>query len=245
MFGLFRRAPAPAALPDLTIAGRTVPVELVRNPRARQITLRADAIAGAVRVTLPPRARVAEAAALVAAQHDWIAPRVARWPRPLPFVSGAVIPFDGEDLRIDWNPAYPRGVRRDGGALRIGGPRDTLSGRTLRWLRGEALATMTAATQTLAVRVDRRVAKVSVRDPAGRWGSCSSSAAIGYSWRLVLAPGWVRHAVVAHEVAHLVHHNHGADFWALARALTGADPARSRRWLAAHGAALHWVGRAD
>lgn len=247
MFGLLRRARAPAAasamLPDLIIAGRIVPVELVRNPRARQITLRADAIAGQLRVTLPPRARAAEAAALVAAQQDWIAPRVARWPRPVPFVPGAMIPFDGEALLLDWSAAHPRGVLRDGSRLRIGGACETLPGRTLRWLRGEALAAMTAATHELAAQVDRRVTRVSVRDPAGRWGSCSPTGAIGYSWRLVLAPAWVRHSVVAHEVAHLVHHNHGADFWALTRELTGADPARSRRWLVANGAALHWVGR--
>jgi predicted metal-dependent hydrolase len=244
MFGLFRRADPPTAtLPDLIIAGRHVPVVLVRNPRARRLTLRADPIAGEVRVTLPSRAKVGEAAALIAAQRDWLAPRVARWPRALPFAAGATIPYDGEPLLLDWSAAHPRGVHRDGGVLRIGGPRETLPGRTLRWLRAEALTAMTEATHETAARIDRRVTRVSVRDAAGRWGSCAPTGAINYSWRLILAPGWVRHAVVAHEVAHLVHHNHGADFWALARELTGADTARSRRWLAAHGAGLHWVGR--
>ena len=69
-----------------------------------------------------------------------------------------------------------------------------------------------------------------------------AAARIAYSWRLILAPPLVRNNVVAHEVAHLVHANHGPEFHALLRQL---DPnGRRERWLEGHGAALHWVGRA-
>ena len=60
MFGLFRAARAPVraaplrSLPPLIIAGRHVAVELNRNARARPLTLRADAVRGVVRITLPP-----------------------------------------------------------------------------------------------------------------------------------------------------------------------------------------------
>jgi len=87
------------------------------------------------------------------------------------------------------------------------------------------------------------VTKVSVADPKARWGSCASTGAIRYSWRLILAPEWVRRATVAHEVAHRVHMNHGAEFHALVRQLDENDPARSSAWLRANGAALHWIGR--
>jgi len=90
--------------------------------------------------------------------------------------------------------------------------------------------------------VGRAVAQVRIGDPRARWGSCASGGRIAYSWRLILAPPSVRRAVVAHEVAHLVHANHGPDFHAL---LGQLDPtvAASRVWLKRHGAALHWVGR--
>ena len=229
----------------LLIAGRSVPIEIHINPRARQITLRADAVHGRLRVNMPPRARLADAKALIAAHQPWIAARVSRWPHPLPFVPGAMIPFNGATLHLDWQPSLSRGVRRDGDRLIVGGPLTTLSGRTTRWLRAEALAWLTPATQALAIQIDQKISKISVRDTASRWGSCATSGMISFSWRLLLAPDWVRHSVVAHEVAHLLHHNHGPEFWALARELTGADPAKSRRWLTANGAALHWVGRSD
>ena len=244
MFGLFRRK-TPDAVPDIDIGGRQVAVAVVRNARARRISLRADAVHGVVRLTLPPRAPIREGLALLDAQRGWIAARVTSWPRPQPFVPGARIPFEGNELLLDWHEDHPRGVRRMDTALRVGGPLSTLSGRTTRWLRAQALDRLEPETRALAAAAGKPVGVVSVRDPASRWGSCSSTGAIAYSWRLILAPAWIRQSVVAHEVAHLVHHNHGPDFWALARSLADVDPGTSRRWLIAHGAALHWVGRAS
>jgi len=227
-----------------SFAGREVPVVIARSPRARRLTLRADAVRGVVRVALPMRARLGDAEKFLAAHHGWIAERVAKWPVAMPFASGATIPFDGTSLSIDWSFAHPRGVRREGDRLVIGGPEATVPGRTLRWLRAAALADLAPATHAIAAQIDTQVTGIVVRDPAGRWGSCSSSGAIGYSWRLILAPPAVRQSVVAHEVAHLVYPNHGRDFWRLATDLTDGDLKAARAWLAAKGAALHWVGRA-
>lgn len=251
MLSLFRRAPrvvvtAPAIPATLELAGRRVPVRLVRHVRARRLTLRADPAHGEVRLTLPRRAALATAAIMLAAQHRWLAEQVARWPAATPFAPGASIPFDGGTLIIDWSAAHPRGVSRAGDRLVVGGLLETLPGRLTRWLKAQALADLAPATQALAGTLGRPVARIAIRDAAGRWGSCAvrpSGATINYSWRLILAPAWVRHAVVAHEAAHLVHADHGREFWALAAELQGDDPRASRRWLREHGAALHWVGR--
>lgn len=244
MMRLFRAAPTPVVTaPVLHIGDRVVPVELVASPRARRLILRADAVRGTVRVSLPPRVSKRAAMDFVEAQHGWIAARVNVWPEAITFVPGATIPFDGGNLQIDWSAGRARGLVRYGDRLLAGGDVATLAGRVRRWLRAQALADMEPETHRLAARIGVRVAKVAVRDPAGRWGSCATSSAIAYSWRLILAPPEVRASVIAHEVAHLRHHNHGKDFWALAAELNGGDPTPQRRWLARHGAALHWVGR--
>lgn len=231
---------------SITVAGRDLPLVVTRRPTARAIRLRANSINGTVQLTLPARGGLSEAVRLLDSHHGWLVAQVAKWPVPRPIRPGATIPFDGEDLLIDWHPSHPRAPRRDDARLIIGGPEPLLAARTLRWLRAEALADLTAATRCLAARVDRPLASVRVADPASRWGSCAppgpDGARIAYSWRLILAPALVRDNVVAHEVAHLVHLNHGPLFHALHHSL---DPntAQSKRWLARHGAGLHWVGR--
>jgi predicted metal-dependent hydrolase len=96
----------------------------------------------------------------------------------------------------------------------------------------------------LARPLDAAPGRVGIGDPVSRWGSCSGSGTIRYSWRLILAPDFVRRATVAHEVAHLVHLDHGPDFHALVTRLLAEDPRPARTWLRRHGAALHRVGRA-
>ncbi|GGE09642.1 hypothetical protein GCM10011529_14990 [Polymorphobacter glacialis] len=224
------------------MAGRVLPVIAERRRGARGIRLRADSVQGAVRISLPARGGVAEALTLLDRHRDWLAAQVAAWPRALPFVPGAIIPFNGADLHIDWQASHSRTPLVDGDTLHIGGPRAMLPGRVLRWLRATALIDVTVGTHEIAALVGRPVTQVRIGDPRARWGSCASGGRIAYSWRLILAPPEIRRNVVAHEVAHLVHANHGPDFHALLASLdpNGRD---CKRWLARHGAGLHWVGR--
>ena len=118
-----------------------------------------------------------------------------------------------------------------------------MSRRVEAWLRREALALLTGETRDYAALAGVSVSRVGIGDARSRWGSCAASGAIRYNWRLILAPGWVRRATVAHEVAHRVHMNHGAAFHALVAELYGRDPMPARAWLRSHGADLHGYGR--
>ena len=86
--------------------------------------------------------------------------------------------------------------------------------------------------------------RVSIRDQASRWGSCSTTGVLSFSWRLILAPGHVLDYLAAHEVAHLVEMNHSPRFW---RTVLGicADTHRAKAWLDAHGTELHRYGVAQ
>jgi predicted metal-dependent hydrolase len=101
---------------------------------------------------------------------------------------------------------------------------------------------LVAETRTLADAHGIGVGSVTVGDPRSRWGSCTAAGDIRYSWRLIMAPSTVRHATVAHELAHRVHMDHGGAFHALVAELLGADPAPARAWLRRHGSSLYWVG---
>ncbi|MBB6228150.1 M48 family metallopeptidase [Polymorphobacter multimanifer] len=223
--------------------GRTLPVVATRYAQARAIRLKPCAIAGAVKISLPARGGVREAIDLLESHRGWLAAQVAKWPVAVPFVHGTRLPFDGGELLVDWDEARSLRVLRAGDRLLVGGPAAGVADRVKRWLLREARAALLPETQCLATSVDRTLARVALGDPVGRWGSCNArTGSINYSWRLILAPAWVRQSVVAHEVAHLVHANHGPGFWALVAELD-SRAGESKRWLGRHGRGLHLVGR--
>lgn len=242
----FRRAaPPPTPAPvSIELAGRQIPIEIIANSRARRITLRADAARGLIRLSVPPRSSPARALAMLDMHRGWLEARVAAWPEAAAFAPGATLDIAGARVVIDWAPARPRTPSLDGDRLAVGGPLDGLAARVERFLKGQAKTLLTAETRELAARLGKPVAAVTVRDTASRWGSCSATGRIAYSWRLILAPPEVRRYVVAHEVAHLAHLDHSARFWRVAASLYDGDMTAARRWLKRHGARLHWVGRA-
>jgi predicted metal-dependent hydrolase len=218
------------------------PLRLLVSPRARQMRLRVDPRTRAVTLTVPRRFSRRRALAWAAGHGAWVERALAAIPDAVPLRPGSVVPLRGLPHRLDWDPALPRRIEQGEGRLIAGGPEDGLERRVLRWLRAQALDLLGRETWELAHLAGVKVARIGVGDPVSRWGSCSSAGAIRYSWRLILAPDFVRRATVAHEVAHLVHLNHGADFHALVATLLGADPGPARRWLRREGAALHRVG---
>ena len=106
-----------------------------------------------------------------------------------------------------------------GQAIHVAGSPEFLRRRVLDLLRAEArrrLSTLVAEKTALAGLHARRV---TVKDTISRWGSCAPDGSLAFSWRLVMAPGFIQDYVAAHEVAHLRHMNHGPRFWALVRTL--------------------------
>ena len=93
----------------------------------------------------------------------------------------------------------------------------------------------------MAASIGRPPPPIGIRDPRARWGSCSAKGRLSFSWRLIMAPPMVLDYVVAHEVAHLLHLDHGAGFKAqLAR--LAAREGEARDWLAREGSGLHRYG---
>ena len=83
--------------------------------------------------------------------------------------------------------------------------------------------------------------RVSIRDQSSRWGSCSTTGVLSYSWRLILTPPFVLDYLAAHEAAHLVEMNHSRAFWRQVERIC-PDFRRAKSWLDANGADLHRYG---
>ncbi|UVO55180.1 M48 family metallopeptidase [Sphingomonas sp. SUN039] len=254
-------------LPVFSGGGRTRALTVVRRASVKGMKLSVDPRDATVRLTLGKRAALKPALGWAADKRAWIEAELARLPQAQPIVPDMVFGLGDVPVRIDWSAALPRAPRlcapAEAGALptvgnfappmllrsqehkvlRVGGPREQLSARVLRFLRSYALDVLETDTRALADTHSITVNQVAVGDPRGRWGSCAASGDIRYSWRLILAPEDVRRATVAHEVAHRVHMNHSRAFHDEVARLYGGNPSSARRWLRAHGTALHWFGR--
>jgi predicted metal-dependent hydrolase len=124
--------------------------------------------------------------------------------------------------------------------LRVSGFREHIPRRVEDWLKKQARAQITRRISALSETLGVSPSRITVRDAASRWGSCSTTGAISVSWRLVMAPGFVLNYVCAHEVAHLREMNHGRRFWRLVDHLVGPDEAtEAQAWLRENGAELH------
>jgi predicted metal-dependent hydrolase len=154
-----------------------------------------------------------------------------------------MIPFAGEQLRIRWDAGARRTARRAGNELLVGGPAESLPRAVERWLRERAREALSAETARVAALAGVTVTAVSIGDPASRWGSCSSSGAIRYSWRLILAPPQALRFVVAHEVAHRLHMDHSAAFKRAEERLFGGPVACARALLREAAPVIRGVGR--
>lgn len=214
-----------------------------RSARARRMRLVVDPRDGGVKLTLPTRASLRAAYAWAEEKRGWIEATIATLPAPEPIGPGAIIPYEGHDLRFEWRADAPRRVTVERDRIVVGGPEEMASGRLLRWLRAQALARLTAETAEYTRSAGLAPGRVGIGDARTRWGSCTGTGDIRYSWRLILAPAAVRRATVAHEVAHRLHMDHSPAFHAAVARLYGRDPKLERAWLKANGARLHAFGR--
>ena len=256
--------------PVLRVPSVGCTVELRRSPRAKRFSLKVSHTERAAILTLPNRGRVEDANAFLNRHADWLRKQLERLPEPVPFVDGAVIPLRGELHRIlftgpnrngrvvwreqeassvapaknvvtDWRNLGAQRFEAPIASLHVSGEAEHAPRRFHDWLRTEVRKDIAACAQKHANALGCSYNRIAIRDQATRWGSCSTSGTLSFSWRLIFAPPFVLDYVAAHEVAHLREMNHGPRFWRLMRdAVPGME--RARIWLKTYGAELHRFG---
>jgi hypothetical protein len=236
VIGLRGRAAPEAA--EIFLDPPGVTVLLRRTARARRFTLSVSQVDGRPRLTLPERARLGEARAFLERQAEWLARALERTPPPRLVAAGRSLPYRGLSVVLE---AGGRGAPRiEDGRLLVGGPAEVAAERARAFLKAQARAALVPAARGYAAAVGREAGRITLRDTRSRWGSCSSTGALSFSWRLIMAPPEVLDYVAAHEAAHLAEMNHGPRFWALVERLR-PDWRDSRAWLRRHGGALQRV----
>jgi predicted metal-dependent hydrolase len=106
-----------------------------------------------------------------------------------------------------------------------------------RWYREQAKQIVTARVELLARQYGFSYRKIGITAARTRWGSCSATGSLSFSWRLIRAPLAVVDYVVVHELVHTLVHNHSKRFWSRVGTIMPDFPSH-RRWLRENGRGL-------
>jgi predicted metal-dependent hydrolase len=218
-----------------------------RSDRARHARIVVDA--SGVEVVVPRRMALRHVEPFVREKSPWIERTLRRFREaeealPAPELEhGGSVPYLGRELflRVTVEPGRVRDhVARRGDVLdvKVGRPGpDPVREALERWYRKRARVEVAARLDAATRRAGSAYTRLTIRSQRTRWASCSSTGAMSFNWRLLLAPEPVLDYVVEHEVAHLELLDHSPRFW---RLLGSRCPEyrEHERWLKRHGAAL-------
>jgi predicted metal-dependent hydrolase len=212
--------------------GESVSIDVRRRKGTRHLRLSLNHSNQAV-ASVPWRCSDREALKFIEKQRDWLEAQLATVPRARsvvdwftehPHLTGSGDRFTvrvepTERLRADY-------IFDQGGAeivLRVPHPSADADAALLALVRRFAKDAMLCRLAYHAKYLNLNFSKLSVRDQASCWGSCSSSGGISLNWRLVLVAPELQDYVILHELAHLTEMNHSKRFWGL---LDQYDPKR-------------------
>ena len=228
----------------------TIEYEVRRSGR-RKKTVQITVDGGGVQVAAPATTPESELRAIVRKRAAWILRQAGEDlldAAPKRFVSGETLPYLGRNVRLVVEPSDVRSatLRFDHWRFRVAVPhtldvaerREPIRRAVVAWYRRRAAERLPRVVGRWWGRLGRgEPSRVLVRDQRQRWGSCAPDGTLRFNWRaMMLKPALIEY-VVAHELAHLTHRNHSADFWGLLRGVM-PDAAPRRRELREAGRAL-------
>nr|WP_303266135.1 SprT family zinc-dependent metalloprotease [Streptomyces sp. NA02536] len=169
----------------------------------------------------------------VAEKHALIQSILSR-PAELNLEQPSVVWLLGRQQHIQHMPTSRPSVRQVGRELIVGGNSDEAAAAVERWYRRKSRQHVQDLVEHQAKRLGLEFHNITIRDQQTRWGSCSSSRNLSFSWRLIMAPPEVFEYVAVHELCHLREPNHSKAFW---RLLDVAQPQwpDAANWLRRHG----------
>lgn len=233
-----------AAMPDFSAISPYLDVRV--SDRAKRLALRLDASKRRVWLVVPKRASLKNAYLFAFEHRAWIEEKINAIPAGIPLAQdGAEIPVFGKNRTVritKENATRLTEITLGDDTLDIRSRLDDLEPRITRYLKKIAAEEFLKLSQAKAETIGKQVTNLTLRDTKTRWGSCSTDGRMALSWRLIFAPLEAFDYVIAHEVAHLKHPNHGPRFWKLCEDLS-VNFSEGHSWMKLNGHELMRFGR--
>lgn len=218
-------------------SGEEIPVVITTRRGLRNITLRPRVVPRReIHISKPWLVSENAAIKFLVSKQKWVECTFQKCPAKVRLKPGDNIEFLGRVVELVYVPGM-RSNRFDDDKLLIGGVPEMFEQRVRDVVKAEFLIELKKMIRAAPREFWPR--RIALRDTTSRWGSCSSTGTMSFSWRLAFAPVDVMRYVVMHELAHTKHMDHSAEFWATVRELYGFGVERAKRWLTQNGGTLH------
>jgi len=234
----FQSQPSSSVI-HLPMGLQSLPLLLVRSPRARRYLLRLSSD-GVARVTIPRGGSAAVAREFVERHAVWLERKFQQIksypPKPAAWKPGTEIFLRGDAVRIETGKVedgmigVAQTIHFGGESLRIPDPAADLRPAIEGHLRQLAARELPLRVMELAARHGLTVNRITVRNQKSRWGSCSRRRTISLNWRLIQTPAFVSDYICLHELMHLRQMNHSSRFWREMERVC-PDYRTAKRWL--------------
>ncbi|GAN71877.1 M48 family metallopeptidase [Acetobacter syzygii] len=200
------------------------------STRAKRLSLRVAPHEHKLIVTLPLTCTDQQALTFVQTHQGWIEERLKKLEKTPSFSVGNTVFITGKPYLIVHAPEQKGGAWLENDCLMVSGDPAFINRRVADFLRNHATSILRKEVEAVALSTGLRPTRIDIRDTSSRWGSCSASGRIMFSWRIIMAPDLVRHYLIAHELSHLRHMNHGPLFWQQVARITPYKK-QAERWL--------------
>ncbi|MHB1653810.1 MAG: M48 family metallopeptidase [Desulfitobacteriaceae bacterium] len=236
---------------QLRIHNEVIDYELGVSSKAKKIII--SITRDKVRVSVPRGIPKSKALEFIEIKKDWVfkhwqAYRMADDISSRRYINGAELPYLGKMLvlKIEVYPKKRLGIEYRGSALAIYVPKEVpeklwptqVQEAVTAWYKERAREVFWNRLDHYAKLMGVEYKQFRIKEQKTRWGSCSAQGNINLNWRVVLAPEQIVDYLVIHELAHLRHLNHSADFWHLVQSYS-PEYKRWRKWLKDRGRDLN------
>lgn len=226
-------------LPQLKLPAFIKHLKIRRHAQARRLKLHIDPLHKIPVLTVPKRCNKGRMEAFLQESREWLekhyCPSLFGQEINLP----GVLSIKGVAYALSGQEEGRIGVKEDtlNQHLTVQAPKDIQNIILIRYLKAKALSEARQLIRGYADQLGVKVHKIDVKEYKARWGCCYKRGDIFVSWRLILAPFEVFQYVCAHEVAHLVHHDHSPQFWAVVGSIFPSYK-ENAKWLKEEGRSL-------
>ena len=221
----------------------TIPVDqIIRSKRKTlAIIVKTD---GSLLVRAPLRTPGYVIQEFVEKNRGWIESKQATARAALPLAPshqyrhGELFPYLGTTYPLEIVEGQSKPLLLDDGKFKLALSHESDAASTFEsWYREHARHVLSERVEFFAAKYDFQYRRMGITSARTRWGSCSATGSLSFSWRLILAPLTVVDYVVVHELVHTVFHNHSKQFWGRVGAIM-PDFQEHRRWLRENGTRL-------